>query len=60
MDVTELRILDKEQIDTIGQKEDAISVIKGNVCLDWCKQHSANCSSGQNESGSHCLINNCF
>lgn len=60
MDVTELRILDKEQIDVIRQKEDAVSVIKRNTCLDWCKQHSATCSSCQNESSSHCLLNSSF
>lgn len=56
MDVIELGILDKEQIDAIRQKEDAVSVIKRNMCLDWCKEHS----SCQNESSSHCLINSSF
>lgn len=58
MDLTELGILDKEQIDAIRQKEDAVSVVKRNVCLDWCKEHS--CSSCQNESSSRCLINSSF
>lgn len=60
MDVTELGTLDKEQIDAIRQKQDAVSMKKRNVCLDWCKQHSATCSSCQNESSSHCLINSSF
>lgn len=60
MDVTELGILDKGHIDTIRQKEDAVSVIKGNVCLDWCKQHTATCPSCQNESRCRCVINSIF